>query len=110
MFLLEENKRNRITLTRGDDCAFKMLPNWKDGKEYQLQKDDVLEMVCRKNYTSSVAFRVVSDRTGTIRISHADTTDLPVGFYIYDITLTMADGKVNTIVNGATFELVKEVK
>lgn len=110
MFLLEENKNNRITLTRGDDAAFRMLPNWKDGKEYELHQGDVLEMVCRKKYTEPVAFRVVSDRTGTLRISHSDTSGLNTGYYIYDITLTMADGKVNTIVNGATLELVREVK
>lgn len=110
MFLLEENKNNRITLTRGDDVAFRMAPNWKDGGEYQLQKGDVEEMVCRKKYGAPVAFSVVSDRTGTIRISHDDTVALEPGYYIYDITLTMADGKVNTIVNGATLELIREVK
>ena len=110
MFLLEENKNNRMTLTRGDDVAFRMAPNYKDGVEYTLKQGDVMEMTCRKNYGEPIAFRVVSDRTGTIRIEHDDTASLNPGYYIYDITLTLADGKTNTIVNAATLELIREVK
>ena len=110
MFLLEENKNNRITMTRGDDVAFRMMPNYLDGVEYTLQRGDVMEMTCRKKIGANVAFRVVSDRTGTLRIQHADTANLNPGYYIYDITLTFADGKINTIVNSATLELIQEVK
>lgn len=110
MFLLEENKNNKITLTRGDDTAFRIAPNWLDGKEYVLQAGDVLEMNVRKNYTTPISFHIESDRTGTLRINHDDTANLPIGTYIYDITLTLADGKVNTIINAATFQLVREVK
>lgn len=110
MFKLEAEKFYKITLTRGDDAAFRIPVNYKDDIPYALQQGDVLEMVCRKNYSKPVAFRVVSDRTGTIRISHADTANLDTGSYIYDITLTMSDGKVNTIINGATLSLIREVK
>lgn len=110
MFLLEENKNNRITLTRGDDTAFRVLPDWLDGKEYHLQAGDVMEMTVRKRYGEEAAFRIESDRTGTLRISSSDTSGLEPGYYIYDITLTLADGKVNTIINAATFQLVREVK
>lgn len=110
MFLLDEKKNNRITLTRGDDVAFRMEPNFKDGVEYKLQRGDVMTMTCRKNYDTPIAFSVDSDRTGTIVIQGSDTAELTPGYYIYDITLNFADGKRNTIVNAATLELIREVK
>lgn len=109
MFILEEQKNNRITMTRGDDTAFRIMPTWKNNVEYELQAGDVMTMTVRKKYGGAVSFSIDSDRTGTIRIPHNATSNLTPGFYIYDLTLIFADGKINTIVSGATLELIQEV-
>lgn len=109
MFKLEENKNYKITMTRGDDAAFSIEPNYKDGVEYVIGPNDIVIFTVRKPGLSHTGFEVYGDAKGTIRLVSADTAYLDPGYYVYDMVLQTPDGKINTIVNRGTFELVEEV-
>nr|DAN19122.1 MAG TPA: hypothetical protein [Caudoviricetes sp.] len=100
---------NDITMTKGDDASFDVSISYNDKcKPYVMQQGDVLTFTVKK---------AVADETATIEktltelklvIAAADTQELEVGSYKYDLQMTFADGRVQTVAVG-NFVLEEEI-
>lgn len=100
---------NDISMHRGDDAEFDVLVTDNTGcGDYELKDGDTLKFSMKKSIDDSeIALTKTLDGSKLV-IAHGDTAGLDFGSYVYDIQLTFANGKVQTIIVG-NFELEKEV-
>lgn len=105
MFKIEDD--NRVTLTRGDTCAFDVEVKTDSGEIYTPTETDVITFTLKKDAKSS---EVLIRKTGTsIVLNPDDTNKFRYGNYLYDVTLTTAGGAVYTIIPPTEFVLSDEI-
>ena len=105
------DKSGNITMIRGDTVEFDIVVQELDAqgesKEYVLQEGDVLTFTVKKTTKTK---EVLIQKTGAhITILPEDTQDLEYKTYKYDVQLTMANGKVDTIIPPSNFIIKDEV-
>lgn len=100
---------NDISMHRGDDAEFDIIVTDNTGcGEYTLQDGDSLKFSMKKSIDDSELVLTKNLNKSKLIIAHSDTASLDFGSYVYDIQLTFADGKIQTIIVGK-LELEKEV-
>ena len=98
---------NKVTLTRGDSCAFDVEIKTDSGETYTPVEGDVITFTMKKDSKTS---EVLIQKTGTtIVFNPADTNKFRYGNYLYDVTLTTAGGAVYTIIPPTEFILADEI-
>jgi hypothetical protein len=99
-----------ITLTKGDSF-YCLLTLTKDEQPYEPEDGDSILFGLKKNYKDSTALITKHIPTDTLllHLEPSDTKDIPVGSYVYDIEVTLANGDVDTVINRARFNIVPEV-
>lgn len=118
MFIIDGDE---ITLTRGDTLQASVAMYEDENLEdaYTPDQNDVLKFYLKtlkykrdkSDYAEETPLitKTIPIDTCILRLDPADTKQLPVGDYVYDIELTRHDGVVDTFINNATFTLVYEV-
>lgn len=101
---------NEVFLTRGDSADLEVIIYDLDGEIYSLQTGDKLEFTMKYNcITDSVLITKDITTDSTIHIIPEDTSELAYGGYWFDVQLTMASGKVYTVIAPHKFNITKEV-
>lgn len=110
MFEIDE-KTNQIRLVRGDTLLTDVAIATVSDDTYIPDPNDKLFFAMKKNFGDAYPLLVKQIPTDSLvlKLDPADTKQLPFGTYVYDIEVQLADGYVDTIVNGAKFILEKEV-
>ena len=106
----------RVYLTRGDSATIVVGAKFKHTKEtYIPQEGDALRFALRSMAECGcdkeervVLTKTIPIDTQTLTLEPADTEDLPLGEYWYDIEITFADGFVDTFIADAIFELGRD--
>lgn len=100
-----------ITLTRGDTFEALVSVTTKDGLQYSPCDGDTLRFALKESYSDAAPLLVkdIPISTMMLVLQPEDTKKLNFGKYVYDIQLTRADGKVDTIIAKAIFKLAEEV-
>ena len=99
---------NVIEITRGDsspDIKIEIMNN--AGELYELQEGDVLEFTVKKNTTARDS--LIQKTGGIFALMPDDTSNLKYGSYVYDVQLTLSDGRVETIIEPSEFIVAPEV-
>lgn len=105
--MLKIEDDNRVTLTRGDSCAFDVEIKNNRGEIYTPTETDVITFTMKKDSKTS---EVLIKKTGTtIVFDPEDTRKFKYGNYLYDVTLTTASGAVFTIIPPTEFVLADEI-
>lgn len=109
--VLYVNKDNSIQLTRGDTARISVpIVNDSTNSPYELGESDKLTLTIKRKETDSWALmQKVVTGSNSFHILPSDTKDLSFGKYVYDIELTTSTGDVYTVIEPATFEILKEV-
>lgn len=103
MFIITQNQD--IMMTRGDTVSFDVRV-MDGGREYTLMEGDMVDFRARSHADGPVLIH----KTGqSVTLLPEDTADLPNGRYIYDVTVTQADGTVSTIIPERLLVLSAEV-
>lgn len=100
---------NEITMTKGDDASFDVSVSYNDKcKPYVMQQGDVLVFTVKKTAADEAA--VIQKTLTELRLvlASADTKELAADNYKYDLQLTFADGRVQTVAVG-NFVLNEEI-
>jgi hypothetical protein len=106
---------NAIEITQGDTGRFTIEITNKDGTAYQPVEGDVLKFTVKKNsFDTTPTIQKVLDsfvegEDIQFVIEPADTVNLPLGLYTYDIEITLANGDVNTIILPNNFYILEGV-
>lgn len=97
-----------ITLTRGDTFEALVSATKKDGTPYIPVEGDVIRFAMKENYDDArpLLVKEIPIDTMMLMLEPSDTADLNFGKYVYDIQLTKANGKVDTVLDGITSEKV----
>lgn len=105
-FKIEETT-NVIRITRGDTGQFKIDLMNIDGSTYELKDGDLVQFTVKKSPAETT---ILIQKTGVdIEIEPKDTSNLRYGTYQYDIQVTLADGRVNTVIDPTDFIVTEEV-
>lgn len=113
--MLKVSKTGTVKLTKGDTAAFEVvildLLSDEPAKEYELGEFDHLTMTIRRNVSDVGPAVIVKHVIGTpiIQFEPADTGNLDVGVYVYDVELRTEDGGTYTIIEPKKFRLMPEV-
>lgn len=102
---------NSIQLTRGDTARILVpIVNDATNASYEMDDSDKLTLTIKKRpRDSECLLQKVITGSNHFHILPSDTSNLQFGKYYYDIELTTAVGDVYTVIEPATFELLKEV-
>lgn len=107
MFLITNYKK--IYLSKGDTAAFVVSITDADGKAYIPAEEDELRFLV---YDSTDTFidksAELNEGVFVVSLSKADTAEMEVGLYIYEVRL-ISDGAQYTVVVPSIFELAGEV-
>lgn len=104
-------KKNSISLTRGDNAIISINIYTPDGKIYELQNGDKIIFCVREQLKHSPSSSYLLKKefyNYEINIQPQDTNFLDYGQYLYDCSLILNNGEINTICNG-TFTLTGEI-
>lgn len=101
-----------IRLTRGDTFMARIDISNPDGSAYEPADGDVIRFALKKSYSDSkpLILKEIPVDTLLLVLDPADTKRLDFGRYVYDIQITMADGRVDTFITKATLKLTEEVE
>lgn len=112
MFIVDSS--NNIKLSRGDyaEICFNLKDN--SGHEYILAEGEQVKfgVKIRADFDIELISKTLSNPGESfvvVILENADTKDLTFGTYFYDIRLIGADGKVNTPMQQAKFEIMEVV-
>lgn len=109
MYIIDTD--GQITMIRGDTVEFDIVVQQLDAQgnitEYTLEEGDVLTFTVKKNTKTKES--LIQKQGVHITILPEDTQDLDYKTYKYDVQLTMADGKVDTIIPPSNFVIKDEV-
>ena len=106
-----------ITLTSGDTFyATIVIRKKSDNTIYTPVEGDVVTFYLKKDtsslkknayvYETPLIAKDIPIDSLLLHLEREDTMNLLLNKYVYDITLTHANGDVDTFINNATFELV----
>lgn len=109
--LYVDEKDHSIKLTRGDTARFNVdIVSSISGENYAIQSEDTLTMTVKKSVKDDVfCFQKTVTGSTSLHVEPNDTKTLPFGKYVYDVQLNTANGDVYTIIEPASFEVLKEV-
>lgn len=97
-------------LTQGDTADFTATPRMSDGTMLDLSLiSKCMFKLSDENYQE--VFSKEFERTDNgfqVRLESAETTNIPVGEYIYEVEYTFTDGTVNTP-NQSNFEILDQI-
>ena len=101
---------NEVFLTRGDSADLEVIVYDLEGNVYELQEGDTLVFTMKYNcITSDILIQKNITENSTIHIVPSDTNSLSYGTYQFDVQLTLANGKVYTVIAPHNFNIMKEV-
>ena len=108
---------NNITLTKGDTFVATVGLKQRDGTVWTPNTGDVVRFALKRNILNRTGYidetplieKIIPNDTMVLRIESADTKELMLGDYAYDIEVTFADSTVDTPINNAVLALVPEV-
>lgn len=104
------DKRNRVTLTKGDTATMLVQVFDLDNKEYEILSTDTVTFTLRQNNSAkTMALQKEATHDHYIIIDSEDTKELPLGLYMYDVQLVTKEGFVYTIIPPSYFSLTSEV-
>lgn len=105
-------ENNTISLTRGDsmivtidlknNCGEAWVPEPGDSVRFVMKSPQALD-------SEPLIEKSISTIDMALRLVPADTKQLAVGSYVYDVEVTFADGFVDTVINKETFKVLAEV-
>lgn len=98
---------NTIELTRGDTLSLHIDLIDDNGQPYELADGDTLALTVKKSVKDEKA--LIQKSGQDITIEPADTSSLKYGTYKYDAQLTLADGRVTTVIKPSDFVVGEEV-
>ena len=101
---------DKVYLTRGDNADILVKIYDEDKTEYELQPGDTLTFTLKNNCeTTTVLIQKDCSSDSMIHLTPSDTNGLKYGIYNFDVQLTLANGKVYTVIPPHDFEITKEV-
>lgn len=110
--MLNIDKDNNITLTRGDTGIFNITLTEENGEEYTPQDGSSMRFALARRYGSTrgecLIVKDIPTDTMVLELEPSDTDELPFGDYLYDIEFTDQFGRVSTVIM-AKFKVAKEV-
>ena len=107
MLRIEDGK---IYLTRGDTAYLDVSITFADGASYSPDSGDIIYFSVKKNIDDDdYAIQKQVPAGNTIKLEPADTNNLNIGKYWYDVQLNTVDGDVFTIIEKSGFYLREEV-
>lgn len=94
-------KGTDIYLTRGNTLSLS-IGLYRGGEPYTPVEGDVITFALKKEYDqkTSLISKTIDNDLMLLTFEPTDTSNLPFGNYVYDIKITMADGKVDTFIKG----------
>lgn len=98
---------NDVFVTRGDTLDLHVSLVDADGNDYELADGDELTLTVKSDTTSDEA--LITKHGQDVTIEPQDTSGLAYGRYRYDVQLTLADGRVCTVVRPSAFVVGEEV-
>ena len=109
---------NKIKLTRGDTFITTLGLKKKNGEPIELTEGDTVIFAVKSKLNSKqteyveeepLIMKTIPVDTMVLRLDPEDTKHLPFGSYYYDVEITFADGRVDTVINNEQFILGPEV-
>lgn len=107
-----------ITMTRGDTLVADVEMK-RDGETYLPEEGDVVLFAVKNttmvgggaNYKDETPIleKVIPNDTLQLVLNPEDTKPLKFGEYVYDVSITFADGSVDTFITTASLTLTPEV-
>ena len=103
-----------LSFTRGDTESITITIKDIDEVQIPLVNGDTVYFTVKTNTdtTDIILQKVITSFTGgsaIIELTHADTKDLTVDSYVYDVQVTYADGTVTTIIKPSSLKIRSEV-
>lgn len=106
MFVIQKDKK--IILTKGDTASIFVQVINLEGKEYEIQPEDVITMTVRKTAHDIAVITKTANQEHYIVLQPTDTSLLKPGLYVYDVQLQIGEN-IYTIVPMSYFEIRNEV-
>lgn len=108
---------NSITLTRGDSFYAVVGMSRADGSPYTPEQGDEITFALKRNLELDGNFldrkpliqKVIPNNSLLLALTPEDTKDLPFGNYVYDISITFANGDVDTFIKDSLFTVTRKV-
>lgn len=100
---------NQIRLVRGDSF-YATVEVFDQGEPYTPSQGDVIRFAVKLMYADKEALitKVIPNDTLLLKLEPADTKELPVLTYVYDVEITKENGDVDTFIRG-NLTLLNEV-
>ena len=103
----------KISMVRGDTESI-TINMTEDSVPKSFVTGDIVYFTVKEHArdTAKILQKIITaftDGAAVIPITHADTKDLEIGNYVYDIQSTFANGTVTTLVSMSQFVLTAEV-
>ena len=104
-------RNNKISITRGDTLETKVSIKMDNGEDYIPSEEDQIRFALKQDYDDEqpLIVKVIPYDTLILRLEAAETKELEVGSYVYDIELTTPDGFVDTFIDKQTLTVTEEV-
>lgn len=107
-----------ITMTRGDTLVADVSMT-RNGTEYEPVEGDAIRFAVKNttmvgggaNYKDEepILEKVIPNATLQLVLNPEDTKPFKFGEYVYDVSITFADGSVDTFITTSSFVLTPEV-
>ena len=104
-------RNNKISITRGDTLETKVSIEMDNGEDYIPSEEDQIRFALKQDYDDEepLIVKVIPYDTLILRLEAAETKELEVGRYVYDIELTTPDGFVDTFIDKQSLTITEEV-
>ena len=106
MFSVDSN--NNITLTRGDSASLCVDLYDTNGDQYILKEGDYIVFSMAADYDTAAILKKIS-ASPSITLAPADTQELAVGAYLYDIAIRTSSGDVYTPIGVSKFIITSNI-
>ena len=103
-----------LKMIRGDSGSITLEIEDQNSEKYEFQEGDIVYLTVKESPKKEeiILQKIITifpENKATIDIEPQDTSHLGYRSYVYDIQLTMANGRVKTVVPMSYFELLPEV-